>query len=150
MIHASVQQGPIDPTSVLEQVGHDEDGAVLLFVGVVRNHAEGRPVTGMRYEAFEEMAVDVLQTIAEEAAGHLGTDRVAVVHRVGELGIGDASVAIAVSSPHRGDAYEASRFVIEEIKKRLPVWKKEHYRDGEDAWVQGSVPPVDPSAGGAP
>lgn len=148
MIHASVQRDPIDPAWVLEQVGHDEDGAVLLFIGVVRDHADGRAVTGMRYEAFEEMAVDVLQTIAEEAAGHLGTDRVAVVHRIGDLGVGDASVAIAVSSPHRGDAYEASRYVIEQIKKRLPVWKKEHYADGDDAWVEGSVPPVDSSAGG--
>jgi len=150
MIHASIQQGPIDPASVMEQVGHDEDGAVLLFVGVVRNHADGRAVTGMRYEAFEEMAVDVLETIAGEAAGRLGTDRVAVVHRVGELSIGDASVAIAVSSPHRGDAYEASRYVIEEIKQRLPVWKKEHYDGGDAAWVEGSIPPLDaPTGGGA-
>lgn len=148
MIHASIVQGPIDPTSVLEQVGHDEDGAVVLFVGVVRNHADGRSVTGMRYEAFEEMAVDVLETIAGEAAARLGTDRVAVVHRVGDLAIGDPSVAIAVSSPHRGDAYDASRYVIEEIKKRLPVWKKEHYADGDDAWVEGSAPPVGSQPGG--
>ena len=148
MIHASIQHSPIDPTAVVEQVGHDEDGAVLLFVGVVRNHADGRAVTGMCYEAFEEMAVDVLETIAGEAAGRLGTDRVAVVHRVGELSIGDVSVAIAVSSPHRADAYEASRYTIEEIKKRLPIWKKEHYAEGEDAWVEGSVPPVDSPAGG--
>jgi len=149
MIHASIQQSPIDPTAVVEQVGHQEDGAVLLFVGVVRNHADGRAVTGMRYEAFEEMAVDVLKTIAGEAAGRLGTDRVAVVHRVGDLSIGDASVAVAVSSPHRADAYEASRYVIEEIKKRLPIWKKEHYAEGDDAWVGGSIPPVDSPAGGS-
>jgi len=149
MIHASIQQSPIDPAAVVEQVGHDEDGAVLLFVGVVRDHADGRAVTGMRYEAFEEMAVDVLETIAQEAAGHLGTDRVAVVHRVGDLSIGDASVAIAVSSPHRADAYDASRYVIEEIKKRLPIWKKEHYVEGDDAWVEGSVPPVNSASGGA-
>ena len=149
MIHASIQQSPIDPAAVVEQVGHDEDGAVLLFVGVVRNHADDRAVTGMRYEAFEEMAVDVLETIAQEAAGRLGTDRVAVVHRVGELSVGDASVAIAVSSPHRADAYEASRYVIEEIKKRLPIWKKEHYAEGDDVWVEGSVPPVSSTSGGA-
>ncbi len=148
MIHASIVQSPIDPTSVLKQVGHEEDGAVLLFVGVVRNQADGRAVTGMRYEAFEEMAMDVLETIAGEGAARLGTDRLAVVHRVGELAIGDPSVAIAVSSPHRGDAYDASRYVIEEIKKRLPVWKKEHYVEGEDAWVQGSVPPVGSRPGG--
>jgi molybdopterin synthase catalytic subunit len=148
MIQVSVQQDPIDPASVIEQVGHEQDGAVLLFVGVVRNHADGRSVTGMRYESFEEMAVDVLEAIAGEAALHLGTDRIAVVHRIGELRIGDASVAIAVSSPHRGEAFEAARYVIEEVKKRLPVWKKEHYEDGSDEWVAGAVPPADGLLGG--
>jgi molybdopterin synthase catalytic subunit len=95
----------------------------------------------MTYEAYEEMAGPVLEAIALEARERIGSDRVAVVHRVGELGIGEASVAIAVSSPHRAEAYEASRYVIEEIKKRLPVWKKEHYVGGDAGWVEGTVPP---------
>ncbi|GMV04309.1 MAG: hypothetical protein AMXMBFR53_05900 [Gemmatimonadota bacterium] len=146
--HASVTRDPIRGEAVLALVGADEDGAVLLFLGVVRDHADGRAVTGMRYEAYEEMARDVLAEIAAEAARILGTERVAVVHRVGELDVGETSVAVAVSSPHRAQAYEASRYVIEEIKKRLPVWKRERYADGGDRWVAGSVPPTGAPAGG--
>lgn len=141
MIYASVTADIIDPARVLGRVGSDEDGAAILFLGVVRGHAEGRAVSGMRYDAYVEMAQPVLLSIAEEAAERLETDRVAVVHRVGELGIGDISVAIAVSSPHRAESFDASRYVIEEIKKRLPVWKREHYVDGSEAWVEGTVPP---------
>jgi molybdopterin synthase catalytic subunit len=142
VIHASVGPDPIDPARVLARVGSAEDGATLLFLGVVRDHADGRAVSGMRYEAYAEMAEPVLAEIAHEAAERLGTDRLAVVHRYGELEIGEISVAIAVSSPHRAEAYEASRYVIEEIKKRLPIWKREHYVDGSEAWVEGTVPPA--------
>lgn len=141
MIHASVGAEVIEPAEVLARVGSDEDGACILFLGVVRDHADGRSVSGMRYDAYVEMAQPVLQVIAEEAAERLGTDRVAVVHRVGELDIGEVSVAIAVSSPHRAESFDASRYVIEEIKKRLPVWKKEHYVDGSAEWVEGTTPP---------
>lgn len=147
MIRASVQTDPIRPEAVLGQVGSDEDGAALLFLGVVRNHADGRSVQGMHYDAYEGMAEAVLREIATEASERLGTDHVSVVHRTGDLDVGEVSVAIAVSSPHRAEAYEASRYVIEEIKKRLPVWKREHYVDGDDAWVEGTVPP---GTGGAP
>ena len=141
MIRASVQAEPIAPEIVLGHVGSDAHGAALLFLGVVRNHAEGRAVSGMHYDAYQAMAESVLQEIATEAAGRFGTDQISVVHRTGDLGIGDVSVAIAVSSPHRAESYEASRFIIEEIKKRLPVWKREHYIDGDEAWVAGTVPP---------
>jgi molybdopterin synthase catalytic subunit len=140
LVYAALVRDPIDPGTVLARVGHREDGAALLFVGNVRNHAEGRAVEGLRYDAYEEMAVEVLRAIALEASRALGTDRIAVVHRVGELSVGETSVAVAVSSPHRAEAYEASRYVIEEIKKRLPVWKKERYADGEEAWVPGETP----------
>jgi molybdopterin synthase catalytic subunit len=125
---------------LLDRVGGRADGAVLLFLGVVRDHAEGRAVSGMTYEAYESMAEGVLRAIAREAVDVLGTDRVAVMHRVGDLEIGEVSVAVAVSSPHRDRAYEASRYVIEQIKGRLPVWKREHYTDGEAAWVPGVDP----------
>jgi molybdopterin synthase catalytic subunit len=141
VIHCSVGPDVIDPGAVLSRVGSDEDGAALLFVGVVRNHADGRPVSGMRYDAYLEMAQKELGEIAREAAEQLRTDRVAVEHRTGELDIGEVSVAIAVSSPHRAQSFDAARYVIEEIKKRLPVWKKEHYMDGSDRWVGGVVPP---------
>lgn len=141
MIRARVQAEAILPERVLSEVGSDQDGAVLLFLGVVRNHADGRAVRGMHYDAYQSMASAVLREIAGEAAERLGTDRLSVVHRIGDLGIGEVSVAIAVSSPHRAEAYDASRYVIEEIKKRLPVWKKEHYSDGKATWVEGTVPP---------
>lgn len=133
---------------VMERVGAEEDGAVLLFVGVVRDHNDGRGVSGVGYEAYEEMAEKVLLEIATEASVALGSDRVAVVHRVGELAVGEASVAIAVSSPHRAEAYDASRYVIEEIKKRVPVWKQERYVDGSVDWVAGQTP--EPETGEAP
>jgi molybdopterin synthase catalytic subunit len=148
MVFAHVTSEPIDAAEVLARVGADEDGAVLLFLGVVRNHAEGRAVAGMRYDAYEAMAGSVLGQIAREASERHGTDRIAVVHRVGDLLLGETSVAIAVSTPHRAEAYAANREIIEEIKKRLPVWKKEHYVDGASAWVEGVVPPVGDRAGG--
>lgn len=148
MVFTDVTDDPIDAARVLARVGSHEDGAVLLFLGVVRNVAEGRAVDGMRYDAYEAMAKAVLSEIAHEVSQRYGTDRLAVVHRTGELKLGETSVAIAVSTPHRPEAYAANRDVIEEIKKRLPVWKREHYVDGDSAWVEGVVPPVGSPAGG--
>ncbi len=140
MAHSAITHDPIEPTEVLASLGSDEDGAVLLFLGTVRNHAEGRDVTGILYEAYQEMAEKELAAIAEEAAVRAGTPRVAVIHRLGELAVGEPSVAIGVASPHRAEAYDASRFVIEEIKKRLPVWKKERFVDGSADWTDGTRP----------
>jgi molybdopterin synthase catalytic subunit len=132
----------IDPAAVLGAVGSAGDGAVLLFLGTVRETNDGRAVNGMRYDAYAEMAGRVLEQIAEEAAAVAGSDRIAVVHRTGELAIGEVSVAIAVSTPHRAQAFDAARYVIEQVKLRLPVWKQEHYVDGEAAWLGGEIPPV--------
>lgn len=148
-IHAEIVHDPIEPDVVLGRVGSDEDGAVLLFLGVVRDHADGRSVRGMRYDAYEEMASDIVRTIATEASERFGTDRISITHRVGELRVGEVSAAIAVSTPHRAEAYDASRWVIEEIKRRLPVWKKERYVEGDDAWVKGNEPPLDATQGDA-
>jgi len=139
---SAIVREPIDPAQVLTLIGADQDGASLLFLGVVRDHNDGRSVGGMRYDSYEEMAAEVLSEIVDEAARSAGTDRVACVHRIGELEVGEVSVAIAVSSPHRAQAYDASRYVIEEIKKRLPVWKKERYSDGAEEWVEGRRPDV--------
>jgi len=141
IIHCHVGPEEIDSTKLLSRVGSDEDGAAILFIGVVRNHADGRPVSGMRYDSYVEMSQHELKSIAAEAAERLGTDRLAVEHRTGELQIGEISVAIAVSSPHRAESFDATRYIIEEIKKRLPVWKKEYYEDGTDSWVEGTLPP---------
>ena len=146
-MYARVTREPIDPAAVLALVGADEDGAVVLFLGTVRNHNEGAAVQGMTYEAYDSMAERVLAEVAGEAAERMGTDRVAVVHRVGELAIGEVSVAIAASSPHRAESFDAARYVIEQIKLRLPVWKREHYVDRPAAWLDGVRPPVPEVAG---
>jgi molybdopterin synthase catalytic subunit len=141
-VRAWVTPDPIDPHRLLDTVRSGEDGAVVLFLGTVRDHNEGRAVSGMRYDSYGPMADKVLGAIAAEAAGRLGTDRLVVVHRVGELGIGEISVAIAASSPHRAEAFDASRYVIEQIKVRLPMWKQEHYPAGGSRWLDGTTPPV--------
>ncbi len=140
MIWSDVLLEPIDPAAVLDRVGDPRDGAVVLFLGIVRNANEGRPVSGMEYDGYIEMAREQLAAIAGEAAERAGSDRVAVAHRLGALDIGEVSVAIAASTPHRAEAFDAARHVIEEIKKRLPVWKREHYLDREAAWLDGRLP----------
>jgi len=142
MAFAAITPDPIDTAALLASVSAPGHGAVVLFVGTVRDHNDGRPVRGMRYDAYVAMAERVLTEIVEEAEAGRECS-VAAVHRIGELDIGEASVAIGAASAHRADAYEASRYVIEELKRRLPVWKHEHYIDGESAWVAG----VDPLKG---
>lgn len=137
-----VTRQPLDPAALLARVGGPSDGAVLLFLGTVRDHNDGRPVSGLFYDAYLEMAERVLREIAAEASQRLGTRRIAVAHRMGELAVGEVSVAIAVSSPHRAQAFDACRFIIEEIKRRLPVWKSERYADGQTDWLEGRGPPV--------
>ena len=150
MTFTAIVREPIDPAHVLTLIGADQDGASLLFLGVVRDHNDGRSVGGVRYDTYEEMAAEVLSEIAGEAARSAGTDRIAAVHRIGELEVGEVSVAIAVSSPHRAEAYDASRYIIEEIKKRLPVWKKERYSDGAEEWVEGRPPTAPNTVPAAP
>lgn len=133
-----ITEEPIEPAELLKRVGREADGAVLLFLGAVRNHADGRPVEGLRYEAYVPMAREVLLELVEEALQRLGSGRIAAVHRIGELSVGDVSVGIAVSSPHRAEAYETSRILMEELKRRLPVWKRERYADGSEDWVEGT------------
>lgn len=140
MAWSDVTADSIDTAGVLARVGDPEDGAVALFLGIVRNHNEARPVAGMDYEGYAEMAREQLATIVEEAAERAGSDRIAAVHRLGTLAVGEVSVAIAASTPHRAEAFDAARHVIEEIKKRLPVWKREHYLDRDAEWLDGRVP----------
>jgi len=134
---------PFDIQRLISGFASEEDGALLLFLGVVRNHNEGREVAGLEYEAYEEMGEAVLEEIAREAQEGCGSDRILVQHRVGVLEVGGVSTVIAVATPHRAEAYEASRYIIEEIKKRLPVWKKENYVEGDSQWVMGHIPRVE-------
>lgn len=136
---------PIDPSDVLDRVGDAAHGATVLFLGIVRDHNDGRAVRGIRYEAYAEMVESVLAEIADEALTRIADadeagGRVAIVHRAGDLAIGETSVAIAVSSAHRAEAYDASRYVMEQIKRRVPIWKREEYADGAEDWVDGHSP----------
>ena len=136
---AWITRDVIAAESVLPLVGGPSDGAIDLFIGIVRDHNEGQPVNGMHYDAYAEMAERTLQEIVSEAAGLRGVGKVAAVHRIGELAVGEASVVIAASAPHRAEAFAATRYVIEEIKKRLPVWKQERHVTGATAWLAGET-----------
>ena len=155
VVEADVSPDPIDPSSLVERVGHPDDGAVLLFLGTVRTWNREREVTALEYEAYGAMAREELAEIAREAAERHGASRVAAVHRTGALRPGQASVGIAVAAVHRDAAYRTSREVIEEVKRRLPVWKKESYADGGSAWLDGhpvagrAGEPTGPTAGAA-
>lgn len=135
-----VVQAPIDAAALLAEATAPSDGAALLFLGVVRDENDGRAVTHLEYEAYAAMAEQKMRQIADEARERWPVGAVSVVHRVGRLAVGEASVAIVVASPHRAEAYEASRYVIEELKRRVPVWKREGYADGETGWVPGYAP----------
>ena len=134
--------GPIDPARLLGESLSAEDGAAVLFWGVVRNENEGRGVAQLEYQAYAAMAEHKLREIADEAIARWGTGDIRVLHRVGRLEVGEASVGIAVASPHRAEAFEACRYVIDELKKRVPVWKREGDVDGETEWVPGWTPAV--------
>lgn len=140
---ARVTADAIDPAAMLAGPLSPDDGAALLFWGVVRNRNDGRAVSSLEYSAYAEMAEREMLRIADEARARFGTGAIHVAHRTGLLGIGEASVAIAVASPHRGEAYEASRYVIEQLKRRVPVWKREGYVDGKTEWVPGFTPAVE-------
>jgi molybdopterin synthase catalytic subunit len=126
---------PIDSAAVLDEVASHRNGATVLFIGTVREVNDGRAVSGMEYSAYQAMAVRELQAIAAEAVARFGTEDIVVEHRLGTLGLGEASVAIAIAHPHRGRAFDAARFIIEELKARVPIWKLEHYLDGTREWV---------------
>jgi molybdopterin synthase catalytic subunit len=110
------------------------DGALCLFVGVVRNENEARPVLRLEYEAYEEMAMPLMEEVAAETRRRFPVTGVRLVHRLGTLEIGEASVAVAVASPHRAEAFAACRFAIDTLKAKVPIWKKEFYADGS-AWL---------------
>ena len=112
------------------------DGAVCLFVGVVRDHNAGRRVLRLEYEAYEEMALPLMEKIAGECRERWPVTDVRIVHRLGPLAIGEASVAVAVASPHRREAFEACRYAIDTLKATVPIWKKEFYADGAAAFIE--------------
>ncbi|MBI2601807.1 MAG: molybdenum cofactor biosynthesis protein MoaE [Deltaproteobacteria bacterium] len=129
---------PIKADEILRDFGTYEHGAQVYFLGLVRNHNHGKKVLAVSYDIFAPLAVKVLRQICEEARDRFeGRAKMIVVHREGKLKVGDVSVCIAVSTPHREEAYQISRYIIEELKVRAPIWKKEHYETGETDWLQG-------------
>jgi molybdopterin synthase catalytic subunit len=135
---ATLVRTPIDPIALVRAVSGPANGAVILFLGAVRQVNDGRDVTGIDYAAYEGMALRELQAIVDEGATRFGTGDVVVEHRLGELQVEEISVGIAVGHPHRAAAYAVSRWVIEELKRRVPIWKREHYTDGTREWVDPS------------
>jgi molybdopterin converting factor subunit 1 len=128
---------PIEAQELVEAVRTPADGAVCVFYGVVREDSRQRKVRYLEYDAYPEMALKKMRQILDEARARWPQQRVAIVHRLGRLEVGEASVVIAVGSPHRGESFEACRYLIDRVKQEVPIWKKEVFTDGE-AWVEGS------------
>jgi molybdopterin synthase catalytic subunit len=136
----------IDTRTVMARVMTGAEGAVITFEGTVRNNTKGRATRCLDYECYESMALKTMLQIGLELVGQYEIGRIAMVHRLGRLLIGETSVAIVVTAPHRGPAFEAARAAIDRLKKRVPIWKKEHFVDGE-VWVEGEWDSNVPVAG---
>lgn len=125
----------IDVPALIRDISDGDRGAVSVFLGTVRDTNDGRPVTGIDYSAYDAMAIAEMNRIVTEAEERFAGISIALVHRTGTLRVGEVSVAIACSHPHRAAALDATRYVIEELKRRVPIWKREHYVDGTSDWV---------------
>jgi molybdopterin synthase catalytic subunit len=130
---------PIDVGALENAARTDACGGVVTFLGVVRERDDhGRRVVGLTYEAFEPMAVAEFEAVAREARERFGDVAVTIVHRVGDLAIGDVAVAVVAASVHRAAAFDACRYAIDEVKRRAPIWKKESYADGRGVWKENA------------
>lgn len=138
---------PIDAAALLAAVGDPGLGGTVLFVGSVRRGEDDGPVTAIEYSAYEAMAETEIDRILADAVARWPGVRLGVRHRLGMVGTGEASVAVAAAMPHRAEAFEAARHVIEEIKRRLPVWKREEFDDGKRRWRSNAVEPHPPVRG---
>jgi len=141
--HFELVHKPIDVQALLRHVRAGQDGAIVIFDGFVRNESHGRPTLHLEYEAYESMALTKIREIGAQVRERFSIHRVAIAHRLGRLEIGETSVFIAVSAPHRAAAFDACRFAIDTLKKTVPIWKKEFFRDGA-VWADGEIPPAPP------
>jgi molybdopterin synthase catalytic subunit len=137
----AITREPIPDAQIARDVRGAANGAVATFDGFVRNHSHGRSTLYLEYEAYESMALAKMREIAAHLHAHFAIDRVAIVHRLGRLEIGETSVFIAVSAAHRAAALDACRYAIDTLKKIVPIWKKEFFADGA-VWADGELPPV--------
>jgi MoaE-MoaD fusion protein len=148
--HAALVRDRIDTQGVLEKIKHPEDGAAVVFEGVVRNNTRGRQTLYLDYEAYEAMALKQMEELSAQALGQFPVRDVALVHRLGRLEIGESSVLIVVASAHRGAAFDACRWMIDTLKRTVPIWKKEYFADGA-VWADGEGFPAEiPRAQGSP
>ncbi len=140
MIHVDISESVLDPLVALDHCAADSHGAADLFIGRVRNLNEGRPVTAVSYDLHPVLCRNVFEKICSEALEQWGEHiHVFLAHRQGRLDVGEASVIAAVSSPHRAHSFEACRYLVEQMKVRAPIWKQEHYVDGDSEWIKGHV-----------
>jgi len=138
MITVDLGDAPISLAEFLDDASAPSHGAQTIFTGRVRNHNMGKKVRGVSYDAFFPLTKTTLEQIAVEAQTKWGPDiHIRIAHRFGRLDIGDLSVAILVSSRHRDESFSAARYIIEELKTRAAIWKREHYEDGDSKWLQG-------------
>jgi molybdopterin synthase catalytic subunit len=140
-MHVRIGPGPIDEAEAVRLVSRPENGAVLVFRGVVRNHHRGRAVSHIDYHAYREMAERELHRVVEETAEAYGIPDLAVFHRVGDVQVGEVSLLVAAAAPHRRPVFEGLLYLIDELKRRVPIWKKEYGPDGS-FWAEGLVPPA--------
>lgn len=136
MLRFHITAEPIEPSTLADQLEDAESGGVVTFEGRVRNHNEGKDVVLLEYEAYPELAEKEGQRILEEAAKRWKVSRIITFHRVGRLEIGETAVWVGVAAGHRAEAFAACRYVIDELKMRVPIWKKEHYQDGATDWIE--------------
>lgn len=137
-VEVRVSETPLDPSALLGFVSDPTAGAVVSFLGTVRDHSPGKEgVTHLVYEVYQEQVEAKITDLVTEARSRWPLIRVAVHHRTGHVGLGEASVAVVVSSAHRVDAFDAARFLIDELKSKAPIWKQEHW-DGGVEWIEGS------------
>jgi molybdopterin synthase catalytic subunit len=134
---ARITAKPIDPAGVLQSVRDPSAGGTVVFFGTIRNRNEGKAVAGLEYDVYKEMAEKRMAELESEARSKWPVRKIVMVHRYGKLRVGDVSVVVAVSSEHRAEAFEACRFLIDAIKRTLPLWKKEKLRSGKEAWTKG-------------
>jgi len=137
---AAITREAIDPQGVLDRIKRGEDGAAVVFEGVVRNQTRGRRTLYLDYEAYEEMALGQMERLGEQAVKQFQVREVALVHRLGRLEIGETSVLIVVASAHRAAAFDACRWLIDTLKRTVPIWKKEYFEDGA-VWADGEAFP---------
>ncbi len=138
----SIVRAKIDTQRILDEIKQPEDGAAVVFEGVVRNNTRSRRTLHLDYESYEEMALKQLESLADQAIHNYKVRDVVIVHRVGRLEIGETSVLIVVASAHRGPAFEACRWIIDTLKKTVPIWKKEYFEDGA-VWADGEPFPAE-------